>query len=395
MNSEIIKSIDYLELLQEVKSKIRNAQIKAVVRVNSELILLYWELGRMIIEKQSFTNWGDGLIEQLSRDLSNEFPDLKGFSLTNLYTIQRWYNYYSNNKAKVQQVVAEFIKKSSFTKLQQVVAEFEVNSKSNHNNDLNIFSNNIKIQQHVRQIEISKLLSLIPWGHNIEIIHKCKDIDSALFYVAITIENNWSRSVLVHQIETKLFERQGKIISNFELTLPKPQSDLALQTLKDPYIFDFLSMKDKADEKDIEEQLTSHITKFLLELGTGFAYLGRQYHLEVSGKDYYLDLLFYHLKLRCFIIIELKAVDFKPEFAGKLNFYLSVVDDLLKNENDNSSIGLILCKTKDKITAEYALRGMSQPIGVAEYQLVKAIPDNLKSSLPSIEEIEMELMKYE
>lgn len=241
---------------------------------------------------------------------------------------------------------------------------------------------------------VQEVLAQITWYHNIAIFEKIKETEERKWYIHKTIEHGWSRDILVLQIETHLYHRQGKGESNFSQTLPSPQSDLARQTLKDPYIFDFLMLEENAAERDIEKQLTYHITQFLLELGAGFAFVGRQYHLEISGKDYYIDLLFYHLKLRCYILIDLKAKEFKPEHAGKLNFYLSAVDDLLKGGNDNPSIGIILCRTKDKVLAEYALRDINKPIGVSAYQLTKAIPEELKSSLPSIEELELELAEY-
>jgi predicted nuclease of restriction endonuclease-like (RecB) superfamily len=239
--------------------------------------------------------------------------------------------------------------------------------------------------------KVQQLVAQIPWGHNILIVSKSKSIEESVFYLTETIENNWSRSILDMQIGTDLFLRQGKAITNFKNTLPKADSDLANQTLKDPYLFDFLTLKKDADERSIEDQLTKHITKFLLELGTGFAFIGRQYKLEVGDKDYYIDLLFYHTKLRCYVVVELKAKSFKPEYAGKLSFYLSAIDDKLKTDSDNPTIGIVLCQEKNKIEAEYALRGISQPIGIAEYQLSKAIPDEIKSDLPTIEEIEKEL----
>lgn len=236
--------------------------------------------------------------------------------------------------------------------------------------------------------KVQQLVGQIPWGHNVVITTKANSIDEALFYVEKTLENNWSRAVLVHQIELGLFSRLGKSTNNFESTLPAPQSDLAKETLKDPYKFDFLTLSEKAKEKDIEEQLVQHITNFLLELGAGFSFVGRQVAVKVDEKEFYLDLLFYHIPLKCYIVVELKSVEFKAEFAGKMNLYLSAVDDLFRSESENPTIGLLLCKSKSKIIAEYALRGMSQPIGIAEYELSKAIPEDLKSRLPSIEEIE-------
>ncbi len=236
--------------------------------------------------------------------------------------------------------------------------------------------------------KVQQLVGQIPWGHNVTIITKAASIEEAIFYSLKTIENGWSRAVLTHQIELKLYNRKGKAITNFKYTLPDPHSELANEVLKDPYKFDFLTLQEKAIEKDIEEQLVKNITSFLLELGSGFAFVGRQVKLKIGDQDFFIDLLFYHIKLRCYIVIELKNVEFKAEFAGKMNFYLSAVDNHFKAESENPSIGIILCKSKSKIIAEYALRGMSQPIGVAAYELVNAIPENLKTSLPTIEEIE-------
>lgn len=248
-------------------------------------------------------------------------------------------------------------------------------------------------QQAVDQI-IQKSISnitQIPWGHNIAIIGKCKSIEEALYYAQKTIENNWSRSVLIHQIESGLYKRQGKASSNFALTLPKPLSDLAVQTLKDPYIFDFLRLTEQYNEKDLEDSLIEHITRFLLELGTGFAYVGRQVSLSVGESEFFIDLLFYHLKLRCYVVIELKTTAFQPEFAGKLNFYVTAVDRQLRNESDQPTIGILICRIKDKVVVEYALSDIKKPIGVSEYHLTKALPKKFKSSLPTIEEIEAEL----
>ena len=330
---------DYIEWLNNIKSKIRTAQIKATLSANSELIRLYWNIGRDIFEKQEIKGWGNSIVENLSKDLKSEFPNTKGFSKRNLFYMKKFYNFYKD-----------------FTKVQQVVAQ-------------------------------------IPWGHNILIISKSQNIEEAIFYLNETLENNWSRDILDMQIESDLYERKGKAITNFSQSLPQPNSDLANQSLKDPYLFDFLTLKKDADEKSIEEQLTKHITNFLLELGKGFAFIGRQYHLEIGEKNYYIDLLFYHTKLRCYVVIELKAKEFKAEYAGKLNFYLSAVDEILKSKEENPTIGILLCKERNKIEAEYALRGMSQPIGIAEFKLSKAIPKDIKSELPTIEEIELATTK--
>ncbi|MEK6948234.1 MAG: PDDEXK nuclease domain-containing protein [Nanoarchaeota archaeon] len=339
-NQVIKRDHEYLSILSDIKNKIKTIQIKAAISVNKELILLYWEIGAIITKKQKGGKYGDSIVEMLAKDLSKEFPNMKGFSRTNLFNIRQWYLFYSKTEQKVQQLVGQ-----------------------------------------------------LPWGHNIAILNKVKNIDEAIFYLTETIKNNWSRNILSINIESNLYYRKGKLVNNFESILPKPQSDLAIQTLKDPYIFDFLTLTEEAQEKEIENELVKNVTKFLLELGAGFSYVGKQVPLKVGKEDFYIDLLFYHLKLRCFVIIELKAGDFKPEFAGKINFYLNAVDNILKHTSDNASIGLILCKKKNKVIAEYALKNIARPIGISEYELTKSITGKLKSSLPTIEDIEKELSK--
>ena len=250
------------------------------------------------------------------------------------------------------------------------------------------------VQQSVGQIG-QQLFAQLPWGHNIMIFTKSKDIEEANFYIQHTIENNWSRDVLALQIKTNLYSRQGKSINNFKNTLPEPFSDLAVQTLKDPYIFDFLNMTTSFKERDIELQLVKHISKFLLELGKGFAFIGQQYHIEIAENDYYIDLLFYHVKLKCYVVIELKNTKFIPEYAGKLNFYLSAIDSLLKTKDDKATIGILLCRDKNNIEAEFALRDINKPMGVSEFDFTEILPDEFKSSLPTIEEIENELKKLD
>lgn len=342
--------LEYKNWLSDLKSRIRSVQAKAVVAANTALIAFYWELGKTIKEKEH--NWGDKLIERLAKDLKEEFPDLKGFSSSNLKYCKRFYLFY-------QMPIG-----------QQPVDQLQSSD---------------AIIQH--------LATKIPWGHNILIFTKSNDIQEAHFYIRGTIENGWSRDVLALQLKSQLYARQGKAISNFRKTLSDPLSDLAQQTLKDPYIFDFLTMTKPYHEKDIERQLVTHITKFLLELGKGFAFVGQQYHLLVGETDYYLDLLFYHIKLRCYVVIELKNTKFIPEYAGKLNFYLSAVDSLVKSEADQPTIGILLCRDKNNIETEFALRDINKPMGVSEFQLTEILPDELKSSLPSIEEIENELKK--
>ncbi|MFZ3382796.1 MAG: PDDEXK nuclease domain-containing protein [Candidatus Methanoperedens sp.] len=344
---------NYSAWLKELKNKVRTVQLKAAVKVNSEMLNFYWELGSDIVEKQATAKWGDGFLSKLSHDLLVEFPDMKGFSKRNLELIRQWYLFYSKEKAIAKQAVSQFETKIG----QQVVSQ----------------------------------LVQIPWGHNIAIISKCKNTDEGLYYVQNTILYFWSRSVLVHQIESGLYEREGKSITNFKSTLPQPQSDLAMQTLKDPYIFDFLTMTKDYNELELEKELINHITHFLLELGAGFAYIGRQLPLKVGQREFFIDLLFYHTRLHCYVVVELKTTDFEPEHAGKLNFYIKSVDIQYRQEGDQPTIGILLCKSKDKLVAEYALSDIHKPIGVSEYQLIHTLPDNLKQSLPSIEEIEAEL----
>jgi len=324
----------YDDFLRDLKQRIRTAQVRAVLAVNRSLVLLYWQIGRDILTRQQQQGWGAKVIERLSADLRSSFPEMKGFSPRNL---------------KYMRAFAEAYLEESF--VQQVVAQ-------------------------------------IPWGHNVRILDLIKDPTERLWYAQQTIQYGWSRNILVHQIESGLYRRQGKATTNFDRTLPQPQSELAQQLLKDPYNFDFLSLGKDALERDLERALIDHIRDFLLELGVGFAFVGSQYHLEVGGQDFYVDLLFYHLRLRCYVVVDLKMSDFQPEFLGKMNFYLSAADDLLRHPDDQPSIGIILCKSKNQAIAEYALRDLNKPIGVSAYQLQSALPEQLKSSLPTIEELE-------
>lgn len=361
-----MKPIDstYKQWLIELKGKIRSVQIKAAIAVNTALIEFYWELGKMISEKQ--TAWGSKFLENLSKDLQEEFPDMKGLSERNLKYCRMFYQFYQHELEKQPELVIG----------QQPVAQLQEAEKQQ----------NRFVQQVVAQI---------PWGHHILIITKIKDKKEAYFYLQQTLANHWSRDTLALQIKTDLYARSGKAISNFKNTLPEPLSDLAQQTLKDPYIFDFMTLATGFKEKDIEKQLVQHITKFLLELGKGFAFVGQQYHLEIADNDYYIDLLFYHIKLKCYVVIELKNTKFIPEYAGKLNFYLSAIDTLIKQEDDKPTIGILLCRDKNNIEAEFALRDINKPMGVSEFQITENLPDNLKSSLPTIEEIENEFRNLE
>jgi predicted nuclease of restriction endonuclease-like (RecB) superfamily len=363
--SDLSLNKTYADFLAEIKREIKSSQAKAALAVNSALIAMYWNLGAMIAEKQSEYSWGSNVIEQLAADLKSEFPGVAGFSRANLFFIRRFYLFYAAEK--VQQAVR--LLTDGKDSVQQAVAL---------NEDFSA---------------IQKLLVQIPWGHHVLILTKIKEAEAALFYIQQTIEYGWSRAVLVAHIEQNLYARQGKAVSNFSATLPATQAQMAEQILKDPYNFDFLTLEANVRELEIEKSLTEHITKFLLELGKGFAFIGRQYHLPVGNKDYYLDLLFYHIRLRSFVVIELKAVEFAPEFAGKLNFYLSAADDLLKSETDNPTIGILLCKSKDKIEVEYALRDINKPIGVSEFTFTEILPEELKTSIPTVEEFETELNK--
>jgi len=329
----------------------------------------------MVVEKQENAKWGSGLIEQISKDLKSEFPKLTGFSKDNLYFMKRFYLFYYKDFIIVEQVVQHLEKKHNTT-------------------------GNIIIEQAVQQTENNRhenweqLVPEIPWGHHILILKKIKNTKEAFFYIKETIENNWSRSILEYQIETNLYARQGKAISNFKNTLPEPDSDLAQQLLKDPYNFDFLTLTKRAKEKDLEQKLIEHISQFLLELGKGFAYMGKQYSLKVGKRDFRTDLLFYHTKLRAYIVIELKMTEFQPEFVGKLSFYTTAVNELLKSEDDKPTIGILLCKSKDDIVVDFALKDINKPIGVSEFSY-KELPENVKSYLPTEQQFRNELNKID
>ena len=323
----------YEIFLNDLKTRIRTAQIKAAQAINTEVTLLYWKIGCDILQRQKTEGWGSKVIKRLSSDLKREFPELKGFSSRNLLYMRKLAEAYPDREI-VQRVAAQ-----------------------------------------------------IPWRHNQALLDKLKEQEERLWYAQQSLKNGWSRDILVMQIESGLYQRQGKAVTNFEDTLPKPQSDLARQLIKSPYNFDFLSLGKDAQERDLENALVDHIREFLLELGIGFAFLGSQYHLAVDGDDYYIDLLFYHVQLRCYVVIDLKVTDFRPEYFGKMNFYVSAVDDMLRHPDDNPTIGIVLCRSNKKTTAEYALRNVSTPIAVSSHQW----PEQLQGSLPSPEQLEMEL----
>ncbi|MED5606510.1 MULTISPECIES: PDDEXK nuclease domain-containing protein [Pseudomonas] len=327
----------YADWLVDVKSRIHAAQQRATLAVNRELVQLYWQIGRDILQRQAKQGWGAKVIDRLAQDLRSAFPDMKGFSLRNL---------------KYMRAFAEAWPDESF---------------------------------------VQEVLAQLPWYHHLALLDKLPGPETRKWYAAKAIEHNWSRNVLVMQIEAGLLERTGKAVTNFGAHLPKAQSDLATESLKDPYRFDFLGLGEQAQEREIEQALVRHVTDFLLELGAGFAFVGRQVPLEVGGEEFFIDLLFYHLKLRCYVVIELKAGKFKPDHLGQLSFYLTAVDRQVKNEHDSPTIGLLLCKSHNKVVAEYALGDKSQPMGIAEYKLLQSLPEALRTSLPTIEQIEREL----
>jgi predicted nuclease of restriction endonuclease-like (RecB) superfamily len=327
----------YREWLADVKARVQAAQQQAALAVNQELFGVYWQLGRNILDRQEREGWGAKIVDRLARDLKTEFPEAKGFSPRNLKYMRRF---------------AEAWPDLPF---------------------------------------VQQLLHKLPWFHICTVLDKVKDPAERDWYVRAALQHAWSRNVLVMQIETDAYQRQGKALTNFETKLPKPQSDLAREALKDPYRFDFLSLGSEALEREIERALVQHVTQFLLELGAGFAFVGRQVLLNVGGEEFFVDLLFYHLKLRCYVVIELKTTDFRPEHTGQLGFYLTAVDAQVKAPDDAPTIGLLLCKSKNKVVAEYALRNINSPMGVAEYQLVAALPKDLEANLPSVEQIEREL----
>ena len=353
---------DYSNWLVSIKERIRSAQLKAATSVNKEMIMLYWDIGKSIVEKQEEHKWGAGIVDNIAKDLKNEFSDVNGFSRKNLFAMRKFYLFYKDCKKGI------------------------VHHAGGQIDDFQI------IHQLGGQLQPNSILCSIPWRHQVAILSKCKTFDEALFYMQQTIQNNWSRNVLEIQLESALIERSGKALNNFKLTLPKPMSDLAIETLKDPYKFDFITLEKNVQELELERQLTDNITKFLLELGKGFAFVGRQYPLIIGNKQRKLDLLFYHTKMHCYVVIDLKTGEFEPEFAGKMNFYLSAVDDLLKDENDNPSIGIIMCKNKNAVDVEYALRDINKPLGISEFTF-NELPETIKSNMPTVSELENELKK--
>ena len=332
---------DYGQWLADIKNRVLTARHKAALAVNAELVSLYWHIGRDILQRQAAQGWGSKVIDRLGRDLREAFPEMKGFSRANLLYMRAF---------------------------AEAWTDFET------------------VQQSVGQL---------PWGHNVLLLNRIKEQEARLFYVQKAIAENWSRATLEVHIKNRLHERQGKAVTNFAARLSAPTSALAQETLKDPYLFDFLSLGEDAQEREIENALMQHITRFLLELGNGFAFVGRQYRLEVNGDEFFIDLLFYHTRLKCYVVVELKATAFKPEHAGQLNFYLAAIDAQVKAPDDHPTIGLLLCKTQNRLVAEYALSGIDKPIGIAEYELVRALPEPLVTNLPTVEQLENELSDWQ
>ena len=386
----------YGALLADLKRRVRSAQVRAALSVNRELVLLYWHIGREILRSQQAEGWGTKVIERLARDLRREFPDMTGLSPRNLKYMRSFAEAYSGG-AIVQQLAGQFV--------QQLVAQLpeaatKMSAKPSRNpmvpQTVGQLPLPTKVQQPVAQLEFDvppEPFALLPWGHNVLLLDRVKDPAARLWYARQTLAHGWSRPVLEVQIDTKLHKRAGKALNNFATTLPPAQSDLAQQVLKDPYTFNFLALGPDAQERDLEIALVDHIQKFLLELGVGFAFVGRQVRLEVDGEDYTLDLLFYHLRLRCFFVIDLKMEAFEPRDAGQMNFYLAAVDDQMRHEGDQPTIGLLLCRDHKRLTVEYALRNFSRPIGVAKWRtkLVNSLPKKLRGLLPSVEELERKL----
>lgn len=335
VNSEsFMEDKNYVTWLSDLKKRFRTAQLKAAIKVNTEMLKFYWSLGEDICHKQKQYKWGANFIKRLSLDLRAEFPQTEGFSWSNLYKIRKWYLFYSSQN--------DFLYQAG-TKLQKV-----------DNADT----------------PIPEILLTVPWRHHTVIVSKCDTIAAAMFYLNKVVEGNMSRNELEYSVKAQLYEHSGKALNNFDVTLPHPQNELAAEIIKDPYKLDFFSLPNKFSEMDLENKLATNITRFLLELGKGFAFVGRQMELDTpSGKAYFPDMVFYHTRLKCYVVIELKTVDFMPEFIGKLNFYVSAADELLKGDGDNQSIGILLCKNKDSSVVEWSLRGITTPLGVASYQL--------------------------
>ena len=369
---------NYIQWLNDIKSRYRSAQIKATVKVNTEQLLFNWQLGRDLVTSKAEKQWGDGVVEQLSMDLQAAFPESKGFSTTNLWYMKQWYEFYSTENAqqKLQQLVKEIQSTDNqfITKIHQLGGEISESPVATSTG-----------------AEYPSIFGFVPWRHHVEIISSCKSVDKALFYVKMTIKEGWSRNTLMNCIKGRYYENIGGAVTNFADKLPSPQSELAQAITKDTYDFGFISLEDGYKEEALETELEKQLTRFLLELGTGFAYMGRQKQLIIAGKTRKLDMLFFHIPLNCYVVIELKAVPFQPEFAGKLNFYVNAVDDIIKTPAQNPTIGLLICSNKDETEVQYAFTGITTPMGVASYDNVK----RLQEQLPSVEELKARIRLLE
>lgn len=363
---------EYASWIHEVKERYRNTQIKAAVKVNSEQLLFNWMLGRDLVTRKAEEKWGTGIVEQVSLDLQNEFPNIKGFSARNLWNMKKWYLFYSSSSQfenKIKHISDSL--NTSVIKLHQVGAEIQ---------EVDF------LHQAGAEIAFPSLFSYIPWRHHVEIITKCKDINESLFYIQRTIQEGWSRAALLNAIEADLYHKTGGAITNFEQHLELTQSKLAKEITKETYDLGFISLPPEYDENDLEDALEQNITQFLLELGTGFAFVGRQKEIVVAGKTRKIDMLFYHIKLRCYVVVELKVTAFDPEFAGKLNFYVNAVNELIRTENENPTIGLLICKDMNQTEVQWAFQGIQTPMGVATYNQVQI--KEITDALPSVEEIQ-------
>jgi predicted nuclease of restriction endonuclease-like (RecB) superfamily len=376
---DISLDVDYVEWIHDIKQRYRNAQIKAAVKINTEQLFFNWQLGRDLVERKTEEKWGKGIVEQLSLDLQNEFPKAKGFSARNLWNMKKWYLFYATNDkfAELVQRMENNIDLKSL-KLQQVGAEITENQ---------------KLHQAGAELKFPAIFGYVPWRHHVEIIAKCKTVEEALFYVQKTIEESWSRSALIDCMRADMYRSVGNAITNFEEKLPAIQGRLAQEIVKDTYDFGFVSLPKGYDEEELEDALEQNITRFLLELGSGFAFIGRQKEIIVAGKTRKIDMLFYHIKLRCYVVVELKAVSFEPEFAGKLNFYVNAVNELMKTDSDNPTIGLLICKDKDQTEVQWAFQGIETPMGVASYDNIRI--KEIKSQLPSEEDIQKRIEQAE
>ena len=385
-----IQHSEYRNWLDEMKNRIKTSQIKAVLSVNKELIVLYWDLGKQISSKQQQNGWGSQVVNQLSQDLCKEFTSSTGFSRSNLYAMRQFYEIFTDYDKNFQQLGGKIETTQTPEIVHQLGGQMEIKQTSEIVHQL---GGQFEEENYYPQI-VEKYCFNLPWRHIVLLLQKVKNYKEMLFYLNAAIENSWSRNVLNFQIESNLFKRQGKAITNFANTLPVLQADLLRETLKNPYNFDFISLEKNVRERDLERGLVANISKFIMEMGKGFSFLGEQFQLTVNDKDYFLDLLFYHVKLHCYVVVELKIGEFEPEYLGKMNFYLSAVDTMLKTQGDNQTIGILLCKNQNSIDVEFALRDINKPIGVSEFSF-NELPETIQNQMPSAEELQSELLNFE